>query len=242
MVKSINFLNKLIFNYLGKENTAILLSQTGFFMDCELNDGVLWAQFDDNNQITAVISGDNERCVAFASGNADFEELSFVINGTILSSDNLPYKRIDKKYLMHVSLENVIGEKGIKYTQYSKIEKLNDKLTPEHTVVKKFLNLNGCCEGAVIEKGLHTISELKHIRDSIKIFMDTPQEECLKRRVIRDMSKYNMNEDEIRRYFYEIMIPQYKKYIEYQKDEANIIVSNSNLYEVIKLIRRKIWH
>ena len=158
MVKSINFLNELIFNYLGKENTAILLSQTGFFMDCELNDGVLWAQFDDNNQITAVISGDNERCVAFVSENADFEELSFVINGTILSSDNLPYKRIDKKYLMHVSLENVIGEKGIKYTQYSKIEKLNDKLTPEHTVVKKFLNLNGCCEGAVIEKGLHTIS------------------------------------------------------------------------------------
>lgn len=158
MVKSINFLNELIFNYLGKENTAILLSQTGFFMDCELNDGVLWAQFDDNNQITAVISGDNERCVAFVSENADFEELSFVINGTILSSDNLPYKRIDKKYLMHVSLENIIGEKGIKYTQYSKIEKLNDKLTPEHTVVKKFLHLKGCCEGAVIEKGLHTIS------------------------------------------------------------------------------------
>ena len=158
MVKSINFLDKLIFNYLGKENTAILLSQTGFFIDCELNDGVLWAQFDDNNQISAVISGDNERCVAFVSENADFEELSFVINGTILSSDNLPYKRIDKKYLMHVSLENVVGEKGIKYTQYSKIEKLNDKLTPEHTVVKKFLNLNGCCEGAVIEKGLYTIS------------------------------------------------------------------------------------
>ena len=158
MVKSINFLDKLIFNYLGKERSAILLSQTGFFMDCELNDGVLWAQFDDNNQITAVISGDNERCVAFVSENADFEELSFVINGTVLSSDNLPYKRIDKKHLMHVSLENIIGEKGIKYTQYSKIEKLNDKLTPEHTVVKKFLNLNGCCEGAVIEKGLHTIS------------------------------------------------------------------------------------
>ena len=158
MVKSINFLDKLIFNYLGKERSAILLSQTGFFMDCELNDGVLWAQFNDENQITAVISGDNEKCVAFASGNADFEELSFVINGSVLSPDKLPYKRIDKKYLMHISLENIVGEKGIKYTQYSKIEKLNDKLTPEHTDVKKFLNLNGCCEGAVIEKGLHTVS------------------------------------------------------------------------------------
>ncbi|MBO5943717.1 MAG: GNAT family N-acetyltransferase [Clostridia bacterium] len=158
MVKSINFLDKLIFNYLEKERSAILLSQTGFFMDCELNDGVLWAQFNDENQITAVISGDNEKCVAFASENADFEELSFVINGSVLSSDKLPYKQIDKKYLMHISLENIIGEKGIKYTQYNKIEKLNDKLTPEHTDVKKFLNLKGCCEGAVIEKGLHTVS------------------------------------------------------------------------------------
>lgn len=158
MVKSVNFLNKLIFNYLGKERSAILLSQTGFFMDCELVDGALWAQYDENNNITAIISGDNERCVAFASENADFEELSFVINGSVLSSDKLPYKLIDKKYLMHISLENIIGEKGIKYTQYSKIEKLNDKLTPEHTTVKQFLHLKGCCEGAVIEKGLHTIS------------------------------------------------------------------------------------
>ena len=158
MVKSINFLDKLIFNYLGKERSAILLSQTGFFIDCELVDGVLWAQFNDDNQITAIISGDNENSVVFASENADFEELSFIINGSVLSSDNLPYKQIDKKYLMHVSLENVIGEKGIKYTQYSKIEKLNVKITPEHTNVKKFLHLKGCCEGAVIEKGLHTIS------------------------------------------------------------------------------------
>ena len=91
MVKSINFLDKLIFDYLGKDNTALFLSQTGFFMDCELNDGVLWAQFNDENNITAIVSGDNDRCVAFASENADFEELSFVLNGSIFSSDILPY-------------------------------------------------------------------------------------------------------------------------------------------------------
>ncbi len=158
MVKSINFLNKTIFNYLGKENTAILLSQTGFFMECELNDGVLWAQYNDQNEITAVISGDNEKCVAFASENADFEELSFVINGSVLSTDKFPYKQIDKKYLMHISLDEIVGEKGIKYTQYSKIQRLNDKLTHDDTMVKKFLNLNGCCEGAVIEKGLQVVS------------------------------------------------------------------------------------
>ena len=158
MVKSINFLNELIFNYLGKENAAILLSQTGFFIDCELNDGALWAQFNDENQITAIISGDNERCVAFASENADFEELSFVINDSVLSTDKLPYKKIDKKHLMHISLEEIVAEKGMKYTQYNKIEKLNDKLTTDNTTIKKFLHLKGCCEGAVIEKGLQTIS------------------------------------------------------------------------------------
>ena len=158
MVKSINFLNELIFDYLGKDNTALLLSQTGFFLDCELNDGVLWAQFNDENEITAITSGDNDRCVAFASENADFEELSFVLNGSIFSSDKLPFEQIDKKYLMHISLDEIIGEKGIKYTHYNKIEKLNDKLTPDQTQLKQFLNLSGCCEGAVIEKTFQTIS------------------------------------------------------------------------------------
>ena len=158
MVKSINFLDKLIFDYLGKDNTALLLSQTGFFLDCELNDGVLWAQFNEENKITAVTSGENDRCVVFASEDADFEELSFVLNGSAFSTDKLPFEQIDKKYLMHISLEEIIGEKGIKYTQYNKIEKLNDKLTPDHTTVKQFLNLSGCCEGAVVEKRLQTIS------------------------------------------------------------------------------------
>ena len=158
MVKSINFLDKLIFDYLGKDNTALLLSQTGFFLDCELNDGVLWAQFNEENKITAIISGENDRCVAFASEDADFEELSFVLNGSVFSTDKLPFEQIDKKYLMRISLDEIIGEKGIKYTHYNKIEKLNDKLTPDHTQVKQFLNLSGCCEGAIIEKAFQTIS------------------------------------------------------------------------------------
>lgn len=158
MVKSINKADKLIFDYLGKDNTALFLSQTGFFMDCELNDGVLWAQFNDEKEITAIVSGDNERCVAFASEKADFEELSFVLNGSIFSTDFFPYKQIDKKYLMHISLDEIKCEKGIKHTHYNKIEKLNDKLTHDQTIVKQFLHLKGCCEGAIIEKGFHTIS------------------------------------------------------------------------------------
>ncbi len=158
MVKSINRVDKLVFDYLGKDNTALFLSQTGFFMDCELKDGVLWAQFNDENKITAIVSGDNDRCVAFARENADFEELDFVLNGSIFSTDKLPHTPIDKKYLMHIFLDEIKGEKGIKYTHYNKIEKLNEKLTPDQTMLKQYLNLNGCCEGAVIEKPLQTIS------------------------------------------------------------------------------------
>lgn len=158
MVKSLNLLDKTIFNYLGKERSALLLSQTGFFLERELVDGVLWAQFDASENITAVLSADNDKCVAFAGENADFEELSFIINGSVISTDKLPYKQIDKKYLMHIHLDEIVGERGIKYTHYGKIEGLNGKLSREQTQVKKFLNLNGCCEGAVIEEKLRTIS------------------------------------------------------------------------------------
>ncbi len=158
MVKSVNFLDELIFNYLEKDNSAILLAHTGFFMDRELNDGILWVQYNENKNITAVISGDNESCIVFASKNADFEELNFLLHGEIITPDNLPFQQIDKKYLMHKRLKNVTGDKGIKYTKYGKIEGINDKLTREHTEVKKFLHLFGNCEGAVIEEKLQTIS------------------------------------------------------------------------------------
>lgn len=158
MVKSVNFLNKSIFDYLGKENSAILLSQTGFFLDRELADGVLWVQYDENEKITAVISGDNQKCVVFTNENADFEELSFLINGTVITSNKMPYKTLDKKYLMHICLDNTVGEKGIKYTHFDKIQNLNPKITRSNTEIKKFLNLSGCCEGAVIEDKLRTVS------------------------------------------------------------------------------------
>ena len=74
-----------------------------------------------------------------------------------------------------------------------------------------------------IFEGLHTITTLKGLEDSIKVFMDIPFEECLLRRIKRDIN-YGINEKEIRRYFYEIMIPMYKSYIEIQKEYADLII------------------
>ncbi|MDD6272124.1 MAG: hypothetical protein PUA90_01200 [bacterium] len=105
----------------------------------------------------------------------------------------------------------------------------NMRTTNKYKVLKKDIN--------VIE-GLHTIALLSNNINSLKIYMDTPIEECLKRRLLRDISKYNMKKLEIIRYFYEIMLPQYKKHIEYQKEMADVVINDDDLERNIKLIRR----
>ncbi|MGM9878127.1 MAG: uridine kinase [Bacilli bacterium] len=107
----------------------------------------------------------------------------------------------------------------------------NMRTTSKYKVLKKDIN--------VIE-GLHTITLLRNDIKALKIYIDTSLDECLKRRVLRDTSKYNMKELEIIRYFYEIMLPQYKKYIEYQKEMADIVVKDDDLENTIKLIRRRL--
>lgn len=158
MVKSVSRLDKTIFNYLGKENSAVLLAHTGFFADKELNDGVLWVQYNDENQIAAVFACDNDNCVAVIDENSDFDELKFMLHGKIISPSNLPFKQIDKNYLMHKRLDTVIGEKGIKYTKYGKISAINKALSNGQIEVRRFLNLCGNCEGCVIEEKLKLYS------------------------------------------------------------------------------------
>ena len=53
--------------------------------------------------------------------------------------------------------------------------------------------------------------------------MDTPLEECLRRRIQRD-TMCGISEQEIIRYFYEVMLPMYKSYIEPQKEYADFII------------------
>lgn len=96
--------------------------------------------------------------------------------------------------------------------------KTNSRISKDKKVTKKDIN---------IFEGLHTISELKHLRDSLKVFIDTPLDECLKRRIQRDI-KYGISEQEIIRYFNEVMIPMYKSYIEVQKEYADLIIKGDD--------------
>ena len=99
------------------------------------------------------------------------------------------------------------------YPQYDvfKNKRINKKLIKS----KKDVN---------IFEGLHTIDILKDLRDSIKVFMDTDLDTCLERRIMRDTSLYNVREEDVRRYFNEIIISIYKTHIEKQKYMSDVII------------------
>ncbi len=146
MVKSVNFIDESIFNYLGYDDYAVLIATTGFCDGIRLNDGVLWVQYNESNKITAIIvTGKNDKQLTFLSENADVDEIKFIIN----SEKN----DLDKKYLLRKTVQNTSCEKGVDKSLYWKIKSLN-KETPETngeiSAFKSLLNSMGKCEGALI--------------------------------------------------------------------------------------------
>lgn len=83
----------------------------------------------------------------------------------------------------------------------------------KNTVVRK--------SGINVFEGLHTISLLPDLEDSLKVFIDTDIEECLKRRIKRDSA---IPEEKIRQYFKEVILPLYRLYIEKQRNQADVII------------------
>ena len=79
MVKSIEFIDELIFDYLGKDDYAQFIALTGLCDGIRLNDGVVWAQFNEFDEITAVVATSrNGKSLVFAHDDADIDELSFI--------------------------------------------------------------------------------------------------------------------------------------------------------------------
>ena len=154
MVKSLEFIDKSIFDYLGKDDYAQFIALTGLCDGIRLNDGVVWAQLDENEQITAVVSTSrNGKSLVFARENADKEELEFVIDN---KNDE-----IDKKYLLRKSAPCNGVRKGIDKSEYWKIKDLNDDDREKHNEIvalKMLLNSMGKCEGAVATKDNQIVS------------------------------------------------------------------------------------
>ncbi len=154
MVKSLEFIDKSIFDYLGKDDYAQFIALTGLCDGIRLNDGVVWVQFDENEQITAIVSASrNGKSLVFASEKADKEELNFVMDAE--------KSEIDKKYLLRKSAPCNGTEKGIDKSEYWKIKDLNGDDREKHNEIvalKMLLNSLGKCEGAVATKDNHVVS------------------------------------------------------------------------------------
>lgn len=162
MVKSVEFPEKTIFNYLGETDSAIFLAYTNLYLEERLNDGVVWVQTDETNSITSVVAtGEKGKCLVFAEENADFDELMFILNKEFASPNFLPFQRIDKKYLLHKKLNSVKGEKGIDYKDFAKIKSLDGSNFAEFSdlvALKMFFNLKGVCEGVLVTEKNEDIS------------------------------------------------------------------------------------
>lgn len=162
MVKAAECVDKLIFDYLGKERTAVFLSYTQCFLENDVKSGNLWVQYDEKGSVTAVLAVcQEEKTLLFVNEKTDYEELSVIINGKVISTDELPFLQIDKKYLLHISVQPHSQEKGVKYSRFKEIKGLNKELSPDYAEdisYKMYLNLKGRCEGALIEENGETIS------------------------------------------------------------------------------------
>jgi uridine kinase len=72
-------------------------------------------------------------------------------------------------------------------------------------------------------EGLHAITLLAGLDNTLKVFVDTPVETCLARRIKRDTER-GIPETAIRQYFDERMLPMAKLYILPQKTMADVVV------------------
>lgn len=155
MVKSLQFIDESIFNYLGEDDYATFIALTGLCDGIRLNDGVVWVQYNENNDITAVVATSrNGKSLVFADENSDKTELNFVVD----SDDET---LIDKKYLLRKSVKNNCPEKGINRADYMKIKSLNNDDKDKHNEIvalKSLLNSMDKCEGAVISNETEIIS------------------------------------------------------------------------------------
>lgn len=155
MVKSLQFIDESIFNYLGEDNYAELIALTGLCDEIRLNDGVVWVQYNELNEITAIVTKSrNGKSLVFTDENSDKTELDFVIE-----KDNEMQK--DKKYLLKKSVKKNCLEKGINRADYLKIKSLNSEDKDKHLDIvafKSLLNSMDKCEGALISLDNEVIS------------------------------------------------------------------------------------
>ena len=78
-----------------------------------------------------------------------------------------------------------------------------------------------------IVEGLHTISLFHGLKESLFIYVDTPIDVCLKRRIERDKLKFRIPEERVIQHFNDCIMPSYEKEILPQRKMHDVILYNS---------------
>ena len=74
-----------------------------------------------------------------------------------------------------------------------------------------------------ILEGLHAIMLLEGLPDTLTVYIDTPLEVCLERRVSRDTGLYGVAAELVKENFADCITPMYHSYIDPQREKAEII-------------------
>ena len=80
-----------------------------------------------------------------------------------------------------------------------------------------------------IFEGLHTLTFLEGLPNALTIFMSTPLEVCLERRISRDTMLWGIAEQRIREHFDDCIAPMYHSYIAPQIKRAEIKTEGRDL-------------
>lgn len=138
----------------------------------------------------------------------DLKDIPKNRNGYLMDSPNAFY--IDE-YIQDVRQFLSIGQIAIPNYDISKNKRINKNLVIKSGRINIF-------------EGLHTISLLNNLENKLTIFIDTPTQVCLERRIKRDKTNYGIDDDAVRKYFESCILPLSKTYINPQKDKADVII------------------
>ena len=105
-------------------------------------------------------------------------------------------------------------------------------LVPHYDVAQnKRMSKNTLIKRAQVNifEGLHTISLLDGLPNTLKIFLATPLAICLDRRIGRDTKLYGVGKERITENFNDCIVPMYHSYIAPQMERAEIKIEGVNL-------------
>jgi uridine kinase len=77
----------------------------------------------------------------------------------------------------------------------------------------------------VIAEGLFAQTFLSDVPSAVHIYMDTPIEMCLKRRIETDVTEYKVTAQEVERFFRKKTLPYWEEHVAPQKNHANIVIT-----------------